>query len=204
MFLYPILEALLQLDYLKFQGNPIQQKYYEKGNRVKQILGKKRVIIFIDHANVFHNIDRLNIRINYIKLKDIFIQKHHLVGIFMYMGIPDKILPKKLNFLKYLKAQGFVIQPKPITVSPTGIKKQKGVDIFIYKDIVELAEDDTYDKAILVSGDSDFLDVVRKLNELRKEIEIWSFKKSISRALIDEAGQENVYYIDNILDEIRY
>jgi len=120
------------------------------------------------------------------------------------MGIPDKILPKKRNFLNFLRAQGFVIQPKPIIISPTGIKKQKGIDIFIYKDIVELAEEDTYDKAILISGDSDFLDVIRKLKDLKKEIEIWSFKKSTSRSLIEEAGQENVHYIDEILDEIRY
>ncbi|MFX1452329.1 MAG: NYN domain-containing protein [Promethearchaeota archaeon] len=171
---------------------------------MQQILDKKRVIIFIDHANLFHNLEELNVRINYIKLKEIFIQNHHLVGLFMYMGIPDKLLPKKLNFLNYLKAQGFVIQPKPILISPTGKKKQKGIDVFIYKDIVELAEDDTYDKAILVSGDSDFLDAVTKLKELKKEIEIWSFKKSISRALIDEAGKEHVHYIDNILEEIKY
>ncbi|MFX0105002.1 MAG: NYN domain-containing protein [Candidatus Hodarchaeota archaeon] len=171
---------------------------------MRQILDKKRIIIFIDHANIFHNIENLNIRINYLKLKEIFTRNHHLVGIFMYMGIPDKILPKKLNFLRYLNAQGFIIQPKPVIISPTGKKKQKGVDIFIYKDIVELAEEDTYDKAILVSGDSDFLDVVRKLKELKKEIEIWSFKKSTSRALIDEAGHNNVHYIDNILDEIRF
>jgi uncharacterized LabA/DUF88 family protein len=120
------------------------------------------------------------------------------------MGIPDKILPKKLGFLKYLRSQGFVIQPKPIRISPSGKKKQKGVDIFIYKDIVELAEDDSYDKAILVSGDSDFLDVVKKLKELEKEIEIWSFRKSTSRLLITEAGRENVFYIDNILEKIKF
>ncbi|MFX1329776.1 MAG: NYN domain-containing protein [Promethearchaeota archaeon] len=171
---------------------------------MRQILEKKRLIIFIDHANIFHNLEILNVRINYIKLKEILTQNHHLIGIFMYMGIPDKILPKKLNFLKYLKAQGFIIQPKPVIISPTGKKKQKGIDIFIYKDIVELAEEDSYDKAILVSGDSDFLDVVIKLKELQKEIEIWSFKKSISRALIDEAGQKNVLYIDDILDQIQY
>ena len=169
-----------------------------------QILEKKRVIIFIDHANIFHNLEKLNIRINYIKLKEIFTKNYHLVGIFMYMGILDKVLPKKLNFLNYLKAQGFVIQQRPVITSPNGIKKQKGVDVFIYKDIVELAEEDTYDKAILVSGDSDFMDVVRKLKELKKEIEIWSFKQSISRVLIDEAGKENVSYIDDILDKIRY
>ena len=137
---------------------------------MNQNFERKRVIIFIDHANLFHNIENLNIRINYLKLKDVFIDKHHLVGLFMYMGIPDKLLPKKLNFLKYLKAQGFIIQPKPVIVSPNGVKKQKGVDIFIYKDIVELAEDDSYDKAILVSGDSDFLDFVKKLKELKKKL----------------------------------
>ncbi len=78
------------------------------------------------------------------------------------------------------------------------------MDIFIYKDIIELAEDDSYDKAILVSGDSDFLDIVKKLKELKKEIEVWSFKKSTSRALIDEAGFKHVYYIDSILDEIKF
>ncbi|UCD02352.1 MAG: NYN domain-containing protein [Promethearchaeota archaeon] len=171
---------------------------------MRQKLEKKRIIVFIDHANIFHNIEILNIRINYLKLKEILIRNHHLVGCFMYMSIFDNILPKKLKFLNYLRAQGFIVQQKPLIISPTGKKKQKGVDIFIYKDIVELAEEDTYDKAILVSGDSDFLDVVRKLKELKKEIEIWSFKKSISRALIDEAGQDNVHYIDNILDEIRF
>ena len=162
------------------------------------------MIIFCDHANLFHNIEALKIRMNYSKLKEIFSENHDLIGFFIYMGIPDKILPKKRNFLNYLRAQGFIIQAKPIMISPTGIKKQKGVDIFIYKDIVELAEEDTYDKAVLISGDSDFLDVVRKLKELKKEIEIWSFKKSISRSLIEEAGYENVHYIDDILDEIKY
>jgi len=171
---------------------------------VEQIQEKKRVIIFIDHANLFHNIEELNIRIDYLKLKEIFTKHHHLVGIFMYMGILDKILPKKLTFLNYLISHGFIIQPKRVVVSPTGKKKQKGLDIFIYRDIVELAEEDSYDKAVLLSGDSDFLDVVKKLKELKKDIEIWSFKKSISKVLIEEIGQAKVHYLDDILDQIKY
>ncbi len=172
--------------------------------RLEQILDKKRLIIFCDHANIFHNLEALKIRINYLKLKEIFVKNCHLIGFFFYMSLPDKILPKKLKFLNYLRAQGFIIQPKPLITSPTGIKKQKGVDIFIYKDIVELAEQDIFDKGILLSGDSDFLDVVRKLKELKKEIEIWSFKKSISRSLIEEAGSNNIHYLDDILDDIKF
>ena len=171
---------------------------------MEQILEKKRIIVFCDHANLFHNIEELKIRIDYIKLKELFTKNHHLVGFIIYMGILDKILPKKLKFLNFLRAQGFIIQPKKVMISPTGIKKQKGVDIFMYKDIVELAEADAYDKATILTGDADFIDLIKKLKELKKEIEIWSFKKSTSRALIEEAGKENVHYLDAIIDKIRY
>ena len=169
---------------------------------MNQIL--ERVIIFLDHANIFHNVAKLNIRINYKKLKEILTKNNHLVGVFTYMGIPDKVFPKKRNFLNYLNSQGFIIQPKPIKISPDGKKKQKGIDIFIYKDIVELAEEDAYDKAILISGDADFVDVVKTIKKYSKRIEIWSFRKSLSNVLKEEAGKENVHYIDDILDQIKF
>ena len=120
----------------------------------------------------------------------------------MYMGIPEQIFPKKQRFLKYLDAQGFVIQARPIKEIAEGKKMQKGLDILIYRDIIELADEDTYDKAILVSGDSDFIEIVRKLRELKKAIEIWSFKKSLSHKLLTEVGIENVNFINEILGEI--
>jgi uncharacterized LabA/DUF88 family protein len=120
------------------------------------------------------------------------------------MGIPQQLLPKKQAFIKYLESHGFVIQAKTIREAPTGKKYQKGIDIFIYRDIVELADEDSFDKAILVSGDSDFVDVIIKLKILKKEIEIWGFYNSISNKLIEEAGKENVHYIDEILSEIKY
>jgi hypothetical protein len=43
-----------------------------------------------------------------------------------------------------------------------------------------------------------------KLKMMEKEIEIWGFYRSISNRLIKEAGKENVHYIDEILNEIKY
>ncbi|MHA1669823.1 MAG: LabA-like NYN domain-containing protein [Promethearchaeota archaeon] len=163
---------------------------------------RQRAIIFIDHANLFYNIEDLQIRIDYKKFKEILTKNDHLVGAFMYMGIPEQVYPKKQRFLKYLTSQGYVIQTRPIKVIAEGKKMQKGLDIFIYRDIVELADEDTYDKAILVSGDSDFIEIVRKLRELEKAIEIWSFKKSLSHQLLTEVGNENVYFINEILGDI--
>jgi len=120
------------------------------------------------------------------------------------MGIPQQLLPKKQAFIKYLEAQRFVIQARTIREAPSGKKFQKGIDIFIYRDMVELADEDSFDKAILVSGDSDFLDAIIKLKMLEKEIEIWGFYNSISHRIIREAGKENVHFIDEILSEIKY
>lgn len=163
---------------------------------------RQRAIIFIDHANLFYNIENLQIRIDYRKFKEILTRDDHLVGAFMYMGIPEQVYPKKQRFLKYLISEGYIIQARAIKVIAEGKKMQKGLDIFIYRDIVELADEDSYDKAILVSGDSDFIEIVRKLRELEKAIEIWSFKRSLSRELLMEVGKENVYFINEILGNI--
>ena len=162
-----------------------------------------RTIIFIDHANLFHSIEELKMRIDYKKLKQILAKNDHLVGAFMYMGIPDIIYPKKRRFLDYLTAQGYVIQSRPVKTTPEGKKIQKQLDIFLYRDIVELGIEDSYDKAILVSGDSDFIEIVRKLKQLQKRIEIWGFFNSMSRKLIAEVSAENVHYINEILAEIK-
>ena len=161
-----------------------------------------RTIIFIDHANLFFSIEDLNLRIDYRKLKLILAKDDYLVGAFIYMGIPDIVYPKKRRFLNYLTAQGYVIQSRPITTRPDGKKVQKQLDICIYRDIVELAIEDVFDRAVLVSGDSDFIEIVRKLKQLQKDIEVWGFLSSMSKKLIEEVSAENVHYINEILPEI--
>ncbi len=159
----------------------------------------ERTIIFVDHANLFHNLLYLGIRIDYEKLKEKLCGGKKILGSILYAGVSAKPYPKKRKFLKYVEKAGFVIQSLPF--DPVS-NKQKGVDVLIYKDIVELALEDAFDKAILVSGDKDFVEIIRTLKALKKHIEIWSFKKSIAKILIEEAGKENVYYLDDILDDI--
>ena len=156
----------------------------------------------MDHANIFYNLQRRDIRIDYKKLKKIVSKGSHLVGAFVYLGVPDKIPQKKTDFMKYIKKAGYTIQKRPLRRLSDGTTKQKRIDIFIYKDIVELAEEDAYDKAVLLSGDGDFVDAVKRLKALKKIFEIWSFRKSLSKLLRKEAGENNIHYIDEILSEI--
>lgn len=161
-------------------------------------------MIFVDHANVFHNIKDIDGRIDYIKLKEILTGDGHLVAAFMFMGLPKKITKSLRKFINYLKKGGYIIMPIPVEETPEGIKRQKGIDIFMYQQSTELADIDSYDKAVLVSGDGDFVLIIKKLKELDKKIEVWSFKKSFSRKLRREAGLGSFQYIDTILDEIEF
>jgi uncharacterized LabA/DUF88 family protein len=53
---------------------------------------------------------------------------------------------------------------------------QKGIDVYIASDILSLAFENAYDIAILVSGDSDFIEVVDKVRERGKLSFLASFK----------------------------
>lgn len=169
-------------------------------------MGKERAMIFVDEANVYYSLMEKDPkkRIDYMKFKDILAKECHLVGPFIFMGKPRNVTDEQQKFYDYLRSAGYVILFGRVQRSKNGKRRQKGIDILIYQQIVELAEQDSYDKCILVSGDGDFALVVEKLKELGKKVEIWSFMNSLSKKLIEKAGHKNIFFIDPILDDIEY
>lgn len=58
-----------------------------------------------------------------IRLKFLIAESRILVGAIIYMGLTKKSFPKKQVFLDYLKSNGFVIQKRPVKITPEGKKK---------------------------------------------------------------------------------
>ena len=96
---------------------------------------------------------------------------------------------------------GYVIKASFDKIVSSGFV-EKEVDIHIAIDIISLAYENAYDTAVLVSGDGDFVPVVKKVKGLDKKVEVWAFSYSLANTLKEELGQENIYYIDDILSTI--
>jgi len=164
----------------------------------------RRVILFCDHANVFHNLQERKLRINYKRFREILTGDYRLVIAVMFMGFLQNLFEKKKRLIRALKKTGWTVIPCPITRLSNGSMKQEGVDEEMLLLITQFACEDYYEKAVIISGDRIFVKAVDYLKSLEKVVEVWSFKRSLSRYLIEAVGEENVHYIDDILEEIRF
>ena len=162
----------------------------------------ERVIIFIDNSNIFKGFRKYDIKADYEKLKNFICRDRELHNIFLYEGVVYPISPEKKKWYKGLnKRSGYVIKASFDKIVSSGAIEKK-VDIKIAIDMISLAYENSYDTAILVSGDGDFIPVVKKIKELGKNVEVWAFRYSLANKLKEELGVEYINYIDDILSEI--
>jgi len=166
-------------------------------------IDKDRVMIFIDNSNIFRGFKKYKTKADYDKLKTLITNNRKLEGIFLYEGIVYPLSNRKRKWYKDLNTiSGIEVKTsfdKKISHRPY----EKKVDVKIAIDMVSYAYEDGYDVGILVSGDGDFLPVIKKVKALGKRMELWAFQYSLAYILKDEVGDENIHYIDEVLDKIK-
>jgi len=159
---------------------------------------KERVIILIDGSNFYHSVkgtfDLHDNEINFGKLASLLKSDRLLIGIYYYnapldRGYNEKVYWKQQKFFSELrKIPGFnVILCNMRKILKPGRKKPefavKGDDIYLATDMVSFAYENTYDTAILVSGDGDFAPSIKRVQKLGKKVENAYFRISRSNFL---------------------
>ena len=163
----------------------------------------ERITIFIDNSNIFKGFQKYNIQVDYEKLKTIITRGRKLDAIYLYEGVVYPMSPEKKRWYEQLSARsGYIIEASFDKIVRSGAIEKK-VDIKIAIDIVSLAFEDAYDTAVLVTGDGDFLPVVKRVKELDKNVEIWAFKYSLANALKEQLEEDRIFYIDDLLNKIK-
>ena len=151
-----------------------------------------RVFVFVDAANIFYSQKTLGWRISYERLKTYFEKECRLGKIFVYTA-RDDTRPSQEKFLSMLTRAGYILRTKPvkqIRVGP-GVYQWKGdFDVEVTMDILDhLAECDT---VVLLSGDSDFAPVIKRVQMAGKRTIVMSVKGHVSRELLELAKYVNL------------
>jgi uncharacterized LabA/DUF88 family protein len=157
-------------------------------------MGRERVSIFIDGSNLYHSLKSLEVKeIDFRELINILVGDRKLVDVFYYNAPLDIGIDKE----KYWEQQKFfnVLRNIPnFRIILCKMRKHKlrdgsysfdvkGDDVRLTLDMVSGAFRNLYDVAIIVSGDEDFVPLVRRVRELGKKVENAFFKATSSNSL---------------------
>ncbi len=203
------------LDYSHIIGMLNQNTLRNRISTAHISVDKKKLTtwMFIDYGNIHHSLLDLKKKEQLmhsfsekdliLKLKNRAERNNALTGVIMYMGTPQttkniaqlqKLKKKNEQMKASLEKHGIEVRFKFNENQYKGGMKEHGVDLSIGYTIIEKALEDPVEKIILISGDADFVQVVTKLHELGKKVEIWAFTKpeqncALSHFLIHELSK---------------
>jgi len=152
---------------------------------------KGKVYVFIDAANIFYTQRTLGWRISYEKLKKYFQNEcgENLAKLFVYTAT-DSDRPQQKKFLDMLAINGYVVRTKEVKRIriAKGVYEWKGdFDVELTLDAMDNIK--RFDTAILLSGDSDFAPIVKRMKDNSKKVIVMSAKHHISRELIEHSDK---------------
>ncbi len=173
----------------------------------------KRVAIFIDGSNFYHSIhDTFGMHENEVdfgKLTEKLKGSRMLIGVYYY----NAPLDRNYNEEVYWKQQKFFSELRKIpgfNVIMCSLRKRKGPggkieykmkgdDIHLAVDMVSFAYENTYDVAIIVSGDGDFVPALKRCQKLGKKVENAYFR--ISRSDFLRKVCDSSICLDDIVED---
>jgi len=160
-------------------------------------------MIFIDYGNLYHNAKELKFEVDYGKLISLLGKNKNVIKATMYMGVIYPIKGPKIGWMRSLKRKYEIdVKYKYLQETPKGLK-EKGVDVLLAIDMLINAFENNYDIAVLLSGDSDFIPAVEKIQALNKKVELWCFKDSVAWQLRCKVQKKNVKYLNKVIEKIK-
>lgn len=113
----------------------------------------------------------------------------------------ERSLSDKQGFFYFLKMNGFRVDAKPLRMRGENRLVEKGADIGLATELVARGFDDSYEVAVVVTGDSDFERSIRHVQDRGKIVEVASFDSQIGSDLKQIA--DDYHEIDEFAEDIR-
>jgi len=164
----------------------------------------KRICVYIDGANFYGGLTSINKRFSdtkfdFEKYINYLIGKDRLVKIYYYNAlvrkrINEKIWKKQSDFFDRLRKipkckVSLCTRKSRLNILGQEYHTIKGDDILLALDMIEDYYNNKFDKVILISGDGDFTELLKRVKKRDKEIEICYFEGCVSRILLKKADK---------------
>lgn len=142
----------------------------------------QRVGIFVDVANMYHSAKNLyHARVQFDQVLKTAVAGRKLIRAIAY--VIKSSSEEEMSFFEALTKQGFEVKQKDLQVFFSGEKKADW-DVGIAIDTIKMA--DRLDTVILVSGDGDYVPLVRYLQENKGcLVEAIAFRETTSSKLVE-------------------
>ena len=160
----------------------------------------QRVGVLVDVQNMFYSAKSLyNAKLNFEKLIDMAVRGRQLIRAICYtVNNPDI---DQSGFNDMLKTHGYEVKAKEMRVRADGSVKADW-DMGIAIDAINLSE--KLDILVLVTGDGDFIDLVKHCQSRGVLVEVISFPKSTNEDLIESADVYTPITEDSIIKKKKY
>lgn len=145
----------------------------------------QRVAVLVDVQNLYYSAKyNYKAKVNFKSVLKEAVADRILTRAIAYV-IKTDVVAKEKDFFEALNKSGFEVKEKDLQIFPGGAKKGDW-DIGITMDAIRLAK--KVDSIILVSGDGDYIPVVKYL-QLSEGclVEVMAFGKTCSKNLIEES-----------------
>ncbi len=159
----------------------------------------QRVAVLVDVQNMYYSAKHLyKAKVNFKNLLVDCVAKRVLIRAIAYVIKTDTV-EKEKDFFGALNKAGFEVKEKDLQIFPGGAKKGDW-DVGITMDAIRIGK--KIDSVILVSGDGDYIPLVRYL-QLSEGclVEAFAFEKTCSKDLIEavddfvDMGEKKVRYL---------
>jgi uncharacterized LabA/DUF88 family protein len=152
-----------------------------------------RIALFVDGANMFYAQRNIGWHIDFKKVKGYFMQGQEDAGCYYFTATPPAHEPEKVKSYRGFKNAliniGYEVIDKEVKIiqdKVTGVTKMKGnldIDI-VFRMLVSM---NTYDRAIMMGGDSDFIPIISHLKNCGKEVMCVGCKNTVSTEIRNTA-----------------
>lgn len=164
---------------------------------------ENRLMIFIDGSNIYMSMKRFNYKykFDYSKLVGELRGDRNLLRTYYYASTKVPPIQSQEDFHEMLEMRcNFRTIIKPLH-GRGGDKKEKGIDVALVTDFLSLGYKGAYDTAIIISGDQDYENAIKKVQDLGLRVEVAGYKNSMGKQLIKAC--DAIRYLDDIADDIK-